>query len=478
MTADAQKEPLLSADHSKTEHLQGCIDRMKRSGASAPAVASFAHHFERVAAGEREFLGEDDIEPVHFLPDAERFGEFRKTGENALHCVAVIKLNGGLGTGMGLEKAKSLLDVRDDLTFLDMVARQVLAIRSRSGSNVPLILMNSPHTAADSEEVLSRYSELAHPHLPGGFLQNRIPKIFASNLAAAGRADDELAWCPPGHGDLYTAIAGSGLLEGLLDQGFQYAFISNVDNLGAVLDPVILGYMVAHDHDFMMEAADRSAADRKGGHLCTLKDGRLALRETAQCRPADAAVFQDISRHRYFNTNNLWLHLPTLTEALAANSGFLPLDTIVNRKRLDPRDPTSPPVLQLETAMGAAISLFEGAAAVRVPRRRFSPVKNTDDLLAVRSDAYRLTDDWQVVLHPDREAPPVISLDDRYYKMIDHFEARFPTGPPSLRCCASLKIEGDITFGKDVVIEGDATVRARDSTVVSDGAILSGVIDL
>ncbi len=207
------------------------------------------------------------------MPDAERFGEFRKTGENALHCVAVIKLNGGLGTGMGLEKAKSLLDVRDDLTFLDMVARQVLAIRSRSGSNVPLILMNSPHTAADSEEVLSRYSELAHPHLPGGFLQNRIPKIFASNLAAAGRADDELAWCPPGHGDLYTAIAGSGLLEGLLDQGFEYAFISNVDNLGAVLDPVILGYMVAHDHDFMMEAADRSAADRKGGHLCT-SEGR------------------------------------------------------------------------------------------------------------------------------------------------------------------------------------------------------------
>ncbi len=452
---------------------------MKQSGASAPAIASFTFNFKRVASGEREFLGEDDIEPVDVLPDSELFGDFRESGESALHRAAVIKLNGGLGTGMGLETAKSLLEIRDGLTFLDLTARQVLAVRSRCGSTIPLILMNSVHTANASEDILSRYPDLAHPVLPSGFLQNRVPKILASDLAPAGGSGNDLAWCPPGHGDLYTAIAASGLLERLLDQAIEYAFVSNADNLGAVLDPGILGFMVAQGHDFVMEAADRSTADRKGGHLCRGTDGRLALRESAQCRPQDEAAFQDTARHRYFNTNSLWLHLPSLAKALEAGGGFLPLDTIVNRKRLDPRDPTSPPVLQLETAMGAAISLFEKAAAVRVPRRRFSPVKNTDDLLAVRSDAYLLTDNWQVVLDPDLTDPPVIDLDQRFFKMIDAFEDRFPQGPPSLRRCSSLTVEGDVVFGNAVTVEGAAVIRAaKKGAHVPDGANVRGTVEL
>lgn len=467
-------EPILSANHPKKGQLRRCIDRMEQSGAPAPAIASFAHHFKKVADGAQESLDEDEIEPIEGLPDAEQFDAYSETGEAALRRVVVIKLNGGLGTSMGLETAKSLLDVREGLTFLDLVARQALAIRAHSGSTIPLILMNSSHTASDSERVLSRYSDIALPHIPVGFLQNRVPKILAATMAPAGRPNDDLAWCPPGHGDLYTAIAGAGLLEALLDQGFEFAFVSNVDNLGAVLDPHILGFMVARKHDFVMEAADRSPADRKGGHLCRLDDGRLALRETAQCRPEDERFFQDVSRHRYFNTNNLWLHLPSLASAIDTSGGFLPLATIVNRKPLDPRDPDSEQVLQLETAMGAAISLFQAAAAVRVPRRRFSPVKNTDDLLAVRSDAYELTDDWQVVLHRGRHEPPVVELDPRFFKMIDDFERRFPAGPPSLRSCRSLRVEGDITFGKEVVVEGDTTLRSSSPATVADRTVLTG----
>jgi len=451
---------------------------MRWSGAPAPAIDAFALHFNRVADGEQENLSEDDIQTVDALPDSDRFEAFRDTGQRALNRVAVVKLNGGLGTSMGLERAKSLLDVRDGLTFLDLIARQILALRSRSGAAIPLILMNSSHTASDSDALLSRYTDLATPGLPGQFLQNRVPKLLESDMTPAGGADDDLAWCPPGHGDLYTAVAGSGLLKELLDRGFEYVFVSNADNLGAVLDTGILGFMVEHRHHFVMEAAARSAADRKGGHLCRLPDGRLALRESAQCRPEDVDAFQDIRRHRFFNTNNLWVHLPALEEALAANGGFLPLDTIVNRKKLDPRDPGSPPVLQLETAMGAAISFFERAAAVRVPRRRFSPVKNTNDLLAVRSDAFSLTDDWLVVLHPERERPPVIDLDKAYFKMIDDFERRFPVGPPSLQRCESLKVEGDITFGEGVTIEGETVVRARRPAAVPDRTLLTGETQL
>jgi UTP--glucose-1-phosphate uridylyltransferase len=452
---------------------------MQQDGANQPAIASFVLHFERTAGGAREFLIEDDIEPVVELPDSTQFAAYRESGSRAVHRTVVIKLNGGLGTGMGLEKAKSLLEVRDGLTFLDLIARQILATRADTGAAIPLLLMNSSRTAAESVDVLSTYPELPHTDLPSGFIQNRVPKLRASDLSPAKQPDQEdLGWCPPGHGDLYTALAGSSLLATLLGHGFDYAFVSNADNLGAVLDPGILGFMVENNHDFLMEAADRSAADRKGGHLCRLPDGRLALRESAQCRPGDEAAFQDVGRHRFFNTNNLWLHLPSLAVALDENGGYLPLDTIVNHKRLDPRDPDSSPVLQLETAMGAAVSLFERAAAVRVPRRRFSPVKNTDDLLAVRSDAYRLTDDWLVVLHPDRTAPPVIDLDPAYFKMIDDFEQRFPAGPPSLKCCESLTVEGDITFGANVTVEGKTTFRADRPASVPHGSVHSGEIRL
>jgi UTP--glucose-1-phosphate uridylyltransferase len=241
-----------------------------------------------------------------------------------------------------------------------------------------------------------------------------------------------------------------------------------------VIDSRIVGYMAEERLDFVLEAAERTQADRKGGHLCRLGNGRLALRESAQCPPEAVDAFQNVARYAFFNTNNLWLRLPALAEALRRHGGFLPLPTLVNRKHVDPRDPSSAPVFQLETAMGSAISFFEKAAAVQVPRRRFSPVKNTDDLLAARSDAYELTDDWRIALHPDRQTPPNVRLDPAFFKLIDDFESRFPGGPPSLRQCSSLTVEGDVTFARNVVVEGVARVRCDRPATIPDGAVLTG----
>jgi UTP--glucose-1-phosphate uridylyltransferase len=393
--------------------------------------------------------------------------------------VVVVKLNGGLGTSMGLDHAKSLLPVRSGLSFLDLIARQVLAQRSELGSDIPLVLMNSFRTATDSELLLSDYPGLALDNVPLGFLQNMVPKVLEDGMAPAVHdSRPELGWCPPGHGDFYTAIKASGLLDTLLDRGLEYAFISNADNLGAAIDLQLLGYMVGKGIDFMLEAADRTAADRKGGHLCTLSDGRLALRESAQCPPDAIHTFQDVHRHRYFNTNNLWVHLPSLDQLLDQHGSFLPLPTVVNSKTLDPRDPSSPRVFQLETVMGTAVSLFPHAAAVRVNRRRFSPVKTTNDLLGVRSDAYELAGDGRIALAPGREEPPVVQLDERYFKMIDAFDERFPTGAPSLIECDRLSVVGDVTFGANIAVKGRAEVRARTAAQIPDGSILSGLVEL
>jgi UTP--glucose-1-phosphate uridylyltransferase len=268
-------------------------------------------------------------------------------------------------------------------------------------------------------------------------------------------ADQELEWCPPGHGDLFPALVGSGWLDRLLAEGVKYAFVSNSDNLGAILDPALLEYFAASGAPFMMEVTRRTAADRKGGHLAVRKsDGRLLLREVAQCPDGDIDAFQNIDEHRFFNTNSLWLRLDLLKEQLAADAGVLPLPMIKNRKTVDPRDKNSPPVIQLEVAMGAAIECFEGSLAVEVPRSRFAPVKTTSDLLALRSDAYEILPNGQVRLAPDRNGiPPVITLSDDY-KLVDQLE---PLGVPGLLGCRSLGVQGPVHFEPGVIIEGDVT---------------------
>lgn len=451
-------------------------DKIREADLPEPAAAAFRFHLKRYLAGETGVLGRDRIEPVDDLLDFELSDRAAPIDEELLGRTVVIKLNGGLGTGMGLVTAKSLIEVRPGATFLDLIARQILDLRRRTGKRIPLLLMNSFRTAADTADLLAAYPDLEVDGIPTGFMQHKVPKIHVAEAAPVSwPVDPDLEWCPPGHGDLYTALSTSGSLERLLAEGYRYAFVSNSDNLGAVLDPALLSYMAGTGIDFMMEAADRTPADRKGGHLCRLRDGRLALRESGQCPPDETDEFQDIHRYRYFNSNNIWFSLPALATLLERHGGFLPLDTIVNTKTVDPRDPQSPAVVQLETAMGAAISLFDRASAVRVPRRRFSPVKNTDDLLGVRSDAFELTADGRIVLAESRHAPPNITLDPRYFKLLDAFDRRFPAGPPSLVGCVSLEVTGDVTFGRGVVVEGEVAIRGgRESSRIADGTVLRG----
>jgi len=458
-----------------TEKIESMIAAMEGAGLPDVAIATFRLHLERFFAGETGTLGRDRIGPIDGLAGAEANGHSDLDDEN-LGRTVVIKLNGGLGTGMGLESAKSLIEVRPGKNFLDLIASQTLSLRAKAGGRIALLMMNSFRTAQETDNALAAYPDLADQGLPLGFIQNKVPKIqVRGERPAKWPADPELEWCPPGHGDFYTALSTSGILDRLLDADFEYAFISNSDNLGAVLDPALLSHMARLGADFMMEVSDRTPADRKGGHLSRLADGRLALREAAQCPPDEIDEFQNIHLYRYFNTNNIWLSLPALAGLLDRHDGVLPLDTIVNKKTVDPRHPASPAVVQLETALGAAISLFDHAMAVRVPRQRFSPVKNTDDLLGVRSNAFELTEDGRIVLAKGRTTPPTISLDPRFFKHLDDFDRRFPAGPPSLVNCTGLTIRGDVTFGEGVVVEGEVAIDGGDEpSRIADGTVLRG----
>ncbi len=446
--------------------LEACVEKMSREGIAEEAIAVFSHYYAQLEAGETGLLPEAAIEPLAELPDYEDLPD----ADGPLDQAVVIKLNGGLGTSMGMTGPKSLLPVKEGLTFLDVIARQILALRERTGARLPLVLMNSFATRGASLDALDDYD--LEVDVPLDFVQSKEPKLTEDGLdPVEWPPNPELEWCPPGHGDLYTSLQSSGTLERLLDAGYRYAFVSNVDNLGAVMDPRILAWFAGTGAPFASEAIDRTEADKKGGHLARHGDG-LVLRESAQVADGDVEAFQDTSRHRFFNANNLWIDLEALAALLRDSGPVLGLPLIVNRKTVDPSDKASTPVLQLETAMGAAIGVFDGAVALRVPRTRFLPVKATSDLLVLRSDAYALTDDSRVVLDASRTSAPLVELSDEF-KLVGDFDKRFPDGPPSLVEAERLTVDGDVRFGADVVVRGTARVEgAGGGVVIADGEVL------
>jgi UTP--glucose-1-phosphate uridylyltransferase len=435
-------------------------ERMRREGIEQIVIDNFRHYYTALVGGSTGLVPESAIEPVRELPRLDDLGGYEAAGRAALAHAAVLKLNGGLGTSMGLERAKSLLVAREGLSFLDIIARQILAARARHGQAVPLIFMNSFNTDEDTRAVLARYPAL-QGELPQSMLQHKVPKVLQEGLGPAEwPAEPELEWCPPGHGELYITLVTSGLLDALLAGGFRYLFVSNADNLGATLDLALLGYVAERELPFLMEVAGRTEADKKGGHLARLREsGRLALREVAQCPDDDLGAFQDVARHAYFNTNNIWVNLERLKAVLDEANNVVALPMIRNSKTVDPRDPDSPKVFQLETAMGAAIEIFPGAEAVQVPRARFVPVKTCADLLALRSDLYRLDEQFLLQASPGRaQGAIVISLDDRFYKLIDAFEARVPEPVPSLLHCARLAVEGDVRIAPGSTFRGNVQI--------------------
>ncbi|HQP27111.1 MAG TPA: UTP--glucose-1-phosphate uridylyltransferase [Candidatus Syntrophosphaera sp.] len=446
------------------------VKQMKVAGLADDVIRTFSAYYDQLQSGEQGMISRGMIDPPS--PDnvinLSAMTQYRK--QSILKSIAVIKLNGGLGTSMGLSAAKSLLPVKGNMNFLDIITRQVLAMRSGTGYEVLLMLMNSYNTEADTLNYLEKYPDLSRQKLPISFLQNKFPRIRQDNLKPYENEDPDKMWNPPGHGDIFAALSSSELLDKMIDAGYRYAFVSNSDNLGATVDTCIPAYMEANDIHFLMEVCARTEADRKGGHLCQDKHGQLMLREVAQCPPEELDEFQNVELYSYFNTNNLWIDLKALQWNLIAGEGIILLPLIVNPKTVD-----GTPVYQLETAMGAAISVFNGARAVLVPRSRFSPVKKNNDLLAIWSDLYELNDQYQVVMRRGVESIPPIELDERYYGRIDQLLERFRDGVPSLLNCSSLKISGDISFGEDVICEGKVNLTAENPVHVKS-KLLSGDI--
>lgn len=432
--------------------------KMQGVGLSRAAIDAFRHSVGVLTSEQSMMIPETEIEPARDVADWDALVAATPEADAALLAQAVlVKLNGGLGTGMGLQKAKSLLEIKPGVTFLDTIVRQVQNLREKAQYPVSMLLMNSFSTSEDTMAHLAQYADFADAEQVE-MLQNRVPKLVTDTLEPVEfPANPELEWCPPGHGDIYPALVGSGWLDKLLAAGVKYAFVSNSDNLGAQLDTRFLRWFAESGAPFVMEVTRRTEADKKGGHLATRKaDGQPILREVAQCPDEDVPEFQNIEKHRYFNTNNLWIRLDALKEVLEANGGVLPLPVICNKKTVDPRDASTQPVYQLETAMGAALQCFPGARAVCVPRSRFFPVKTCSDLLLLRSDAVEIDAAGAMKLAPEcKGVAPVVLLDGKLYKLVDSLDA---LGVPSLKHVSKLVVTKPHSFAPGELLSGEVRI--------------------
>ncbi|MCB1138415.1 MAG: UTP--glucose-1-phosphate uridylyltransferase [Leptospiraceae bacterium] len=430
----------------------GIEQRMQWASVHEICIQDFLDKTRKVYDGATGLVDWSSIGDLHSDDIVEMESLEVPEGNAAISRFAIIKLNGGLGTSMGLSKAKSLIHVRRDATFFDIILKQIHHLREKTGLQIPLLFMNSFNTREDTLGYPGIADINSSLGLPADFLQNQVPRLDKETLLPVGDGQDAGHWCPPGHGDIYNSLWISGILDSLLEKGYSHAFISNGDNLGAVMHSGIAEHVIEAGLDFAMEVTPKSRADIKGGVLYRSLTGqqRIELLETAQVPPEHKDDFEDINRFQDFSINNLWVNLDSLRHRL--KQGPLSLSLIVNQKSYN-----DIPVLQLESAMGAAVGQFDRTRMIRVPRKRFAPVKNCADLLVRRSDACQLDDNQALVLKSKVE--PVVQLDDNY-KVVQDFESRIQV-PPSLQEAYSLTVEGPWLFDIPVKIHGDVRLINR-----------------
>ncbi|KAI5173443.1 UTP--glucose-1-phosphate uridylyltransferase [Pancytospora epiphaga] len=435
------------------------LGKLKKDHSNPSDLDSFYELYKRFIETKENKIDWNKIEqPSGKLVSYSKLPEAEKATES-LSKLAVLKLNGGLGTTMGCVGPKSAIQVRDGKNFIDVIMKQLNHLNTSYKCDIPLILMNSFNTDKRTAKLIKNYTNIKT------FNQSAFPRISSEDLMPI---DDDIYY-PPGHGDLFFSIKKSGMLDELLKEGKEYLFVSNVDNLAATVDLKILQYCISENIDFCMEVTDKTRADIKGGTLVNIND-KLTLLEIAQVPPARKSEFTSIRKFKIFNTNSIWINLKALKSVLEKP---LELDIIQNKKMVNCES-----VIQLETAMGAAVKYFDRNCGIVVPRSRFLPVKACSDLFLLESNLYS-ENNGHMELNSTRISPhqPIVKLVGRNFTTITEYEKSF-AGIPDIVDLDILTVSGDVTFGKNVVLKGIVIICATNGNRIDipDGSILEDKI--
>ena len=280
--------------------------------------------------------------------------------KDVLNKLAIVKLNGGLGTTMKCNKAKACLEVIDNKTFLDIFISQVIFVNKKFSSNIPIVLMNSEYTETDTQVILDKYKDQIDIYC---FNQQFIYRYYEEDLDNDVIKLHETRY-PPGTGNFYESLYNSKVYELLKERGIEYLFISNIDNLYAKFDNKIYNYVYENKIPFLMEVCKRTETDKKGGTPVLWKNRYHLL---AQVSSVDYDEFTNINKFPYFNTNNFWIRLDEI-------KNDFDLYIISNKKTIN-----NEKLIQLESVIGSAYSVINNSKIIEINRNRFFPVKTQDD---------------------------------------------------------------------------------------------------
>jgi UTP--glucose-1-phosphate uridylyltransferase len=394
-----------------------------------------------------------DWSSIHSPDGLVDYDSLEEPSSNNYSRLVIGKLNGGLGTSMGCSGPKSLIKVKGEKTFMDLIVEQVRQLNAKWNKNIPLLLMNSFYTDKETAAFLDACDVPVTT-----FKQNMFPRVDAESFVPL--SPDEFGWYPPGHGDFYNCMEQQGVLRHLIEQGKDILFMSNADNLGAVADSKILNHMIDKKIPFLIEVTPKTPADVKGGTLYE-EEGRLKLLEIAQVPDENIDEFCSQEKFSVFNTNNIWINLVALQGKI--QEGPLNLNVIVNRKTIQGK-----PVVQLETAIGSALDCFKGAVGLCVSRDRFMPVKKTEDLFLVQSNIFNL-DEGRLVRNKERKISslPVITFGDTLHQ-VEAFQKCFPAIPDLLEL-EMLDITGQVCFEGTASLKGQVKLNGNSKPIIIKG---------
>jgi UTP--glucose-1-phosphate uridylyltransferase len=280
--------------------------------------------------------------------------------------LALCVMAGGMATRMG-GVVKALVEAFGGLTFLDVRLAENAAVSARAGRPLPLWLMTSDATDGP---IAAHLRKVRAPSHAATFVQGLSLRLTPEGSLFRGD-DGEPSAHATGHGDLVDAVRRSGLLRAFRKGGGKYVWIANLDNLGATVDPAMLGTFITSGADVMVEVCEKAAGDRGG--IPVHAQGRLQVLEEFRL-PADF----DASQVRVFNTNTF------LVRADALESASIEWNWFEVEKKVDDR-----PAIQFERLLQELTAALP-AAYIRVPRNgaqsRFLPVKDKDELGRRRSE--------------------------------------------------------------------------------------------
>lgn len=302
--------------------------------------------------------------------------------------LAILIVAGGQGTRLGFDAPKGLFPIGpvSQRTLFQTFADQIQGLQRRYGCKIPLLVMTSPATDAQTRIYFesNNYLGLDRDQVIV-FQQGTLPAVDAQTGKLLLESKSSLALSPDGHGGTLAALDRSGALKQLRDSGVRYLFYAQVDNpLVPLGDPSLIGHHVMAGSEMTTQVVRKRFAEEKVGNVVHV-DGRVQIIEYSDL-PLEAAQRQDARGELALWAGNIAVHVFNLDflDRMVRNADSLPIHRALKKVPFLDNEgvlvqPDEPNAIKFERFIFDLLPAAENAFVVEGKAAEvFAPVKNAD----------------------------------------------------------------------------------------------------